>query len=119
MITDNQNNWHYIAIKNMKRLTRGITFNHHGDVFCRNCMHSYRTENALKKHEQLCTNHDHCETVMPAIDKNILKFKSNEKSIHIIYADLEVIIKKIQSRQSNLENSYTEKKNIHIACSYA
>ena len=51
MITDNQNNWHYITIKNMKRLIRGVTSNHHGDFFCRNCMHSYRTENALKKHE--------------------------------------------------------------------
>ena len=37
---------------------------------------------------------------------------------HTIYADLEVILK-IQSYQPNLENSYTEKKNVHIVCSYA
>ena len=37
---------------------------------------------------------------------------------HTIYAALEVILK-IQSYQPNLENSYTEKKNVHIACSYA
>ena len=47
MITDNQNNWHYLTIKNMKRLTRGITSSHRGDFFCRNCMHSFRTENKL------------------------------------------------------------------------
>ena len=53
MITDNQNNWHYLTIKNMKRLIRGVTSNHQGDFFCRNCMHSYPTESAPKKHEQL------------------------------------------------------------------
>ena len=37
---------------------------------------------------------------------------------HVIYADLEVILKKIQSCQPNPENSYTEKKRTHIACSY-
>ena len=122
MITANQNNWHYLTIKNMKRLFRGVTSNHHGDFFRRNCMHSYRTENALKKHERLCTNHDYCEIVMPKPSKNILEFKSNDKSLHmprIIYADLEVILKKIQSCQPNPENSYTEKKNVHMACSYA
>ena len=121
MITDNQNNWHYLTIKNMKRLIRGVTSNHHGDFFCRNCMHSYRTENALKKHERLCTNHDYCEIIMPKPSKNILEFNSNDKSLHIphkIYADLEVIFEKIQSCQPNLENCYTGDKNVHIACSY-
>ena len=33
MVTDNQNNWHYLTIKNMKRLIRGVTSNHHGDFF--------------------------------------------------------------------------------------
>ena len=35
----------------MKRLIRGVTSNNHGDYFRRNCMHSYRIEKALKKHE--------------------------------------------------------------------
>ena len=51
IITDNLNNWHYFTIKNMKRLIRGVTSNNHGDYFRRNCMHSYRIEKALKKHE--------------------------------------------------------------------
>ena len=38
---------------------------------------------------------------------------------HVIYADLEVILKKIQSCQPNPENSYNKKKNVHMACSYA
>ena len=59
---------------------------------------------------------------MPTPDKNILEFNSNEKSLHmphVIYADLEAILKKNQSCQPNPENSYEEKKNVHIPCSYA
>ena len=85
-------------------------------------MHSYCTENSLKKHERICINHDYCETTMPELNKNILKSKSNEKSInmpHVVYAGPEIILKKLQSCQPNLENSYTEKKNVHIARSYA
>ena len=122
MITNNENNWHYVAIKNMSRLIGGVTSDNHGDFFCRNCMHSYRTKNALKKHERLCNNHNHCETIMPKPGKNILKFRSYDKSTHIphiIYADLEAIKKEIQSCQPNPKDSYTEKKNAHIACSYA
>ena len=107
----------------MKKLIRGVTSNNYVDFFCRNCMHSYRTENRLKNYERLCINHhDHCETVMPKPNKNIVEFKSNEKSLHIlhvIYAHLEAITKKIQSSEPNPEKSYTEKKNVYIACSYA
>ena len=43
MITDGTNNWHYLAIKNLSGLLRGITSNHNGDFYCLNCLHSYRT----------------------------------------------------------------------------
>ena len=38
MITDNENNWHYLAIKSISGLLRGITSTNHGDFFyCLNC----------------------------------------------------------------------------------
>ena len=52
MITDGTSNWHYLAIKNLSELLRGITSNHNGDFYCLNCLHSYRTKNKLKKHEK-------------------------------------------------------------------
>ena len=122
MITDNQNNWHYLAVKSIKRLCRGVTSNNHGDFYCLNCLHPYRTENALKKHERLCNNHDYCKPIMPKPGKNILKYCSGEKSLHIphiIYADLEVLFRKFQSCQPNPENSYTVKKNVHVPSGYA
>ena len=52
MITDGTKNWHYLAIKNISGLLRGITSNHNGDFYCLNCLHSYRTKSKLKKHEK-------------------------------------------------------------------
>ena len=47
MITDGSTNWHYLAIKNISGLLRGITSNHNGDFYCLNCLHSYRTQSKL------------------------------------------------------------------------
>ena len=48
MITDNMNNWHYCAVKNIPGLLRGITSNHNVDFYCLNCFHSCRTKKNLK-----------------------------------------------------------------------
>ena len=48
MITDGTNNLHYLAIKNLSGLLRGITSNHNDDFYCLNCLHSYRTICKLK-----------------------------------------------------------------------
>ena len=62
--------WHHIVFKSeptdngfirptksLSRLFRGITLNHDGDFYCLNCLHSLRTDNALK-------NMKHCLKVM-------------------------------------------------------
>ena len=76
MITDNNqentpDKWHYLAVKNMSRLFRGITSNNHGDFCCFGCLHSFRTKYKLKNHERLCNNHKYCEIIMPIEDKKI------------------------------------------------
>ena len=48
----NGENWHYLAVKSLSRLLRGITSNHDGDYYCLNCFHSYRTENKLNAHKK-------------------------------------------------------------------
>ena len=40
MITDGTSNWHYLAVKRISGLLRGITPNHNGDFYCLNCFHS-------------------------------------------------------------------------------
>ena len=48
----NGENWHYLVVKNLYRLLRGISSNHDGDYYCLNCFHSYRTENKLNAHKK-------------------------------------------------------------------
>ena len=51
MIADETSNWHYLAVKSISGLLRGVTSNHNGDFCCLNCLHSYTTEKKLRKHE--------------------------------------------------------------------
>ena len=44
IVTDNNNNWHYLAVKGISGLLKGITSKHKGDFYCLNCFHSYTTE---------------------------------------------------------------------------
>ena len=97
MITDNKQSdeidkWHYIALKSdsidnrfnrpiriLSRLFRGITSNHNGNFYYLGCLHSFRTDNVLKKHERLCNKHDYCHVKMPTRDNNTLKYNHEEK----------------------------------------
>ena len=106
MITDNES-WHYLVIKSISRLLRGITSNHVRDFYCLNCFHSYTTGKTLKKHERICKDHDFFHVKIPNENNKILKYNPGEKTLKvpfIIYADLECIC------QNSLEKSYTEKK---------
>ena len=134
MITDGEK-WHYIALKSahtddgfnrpirsLSRLFRGIRANHNGDFYCLNCLHSFRTDNALKRHERLCDNNDYCNVEMPKPCNKTLKYNHGEKSLKtpfVIYADLECLLIKKQSCQNNPNESYTERKAIHEPCGYA
>ena len=97
MITDNNNNrWHYLAVKSLKALFTGITSINNGDLYYLNCFHSYRTLNKLKKHERICNNHDYCCIDMPKENEKI-KYLPGEKSLKapfIAYVDLECLLKK-------------------------
>ena len=47
MITDSKK-WHYLAVKRLPALLRGITSNDDGEFYCLNCLHSYLTKINLK-----------------------------------------------------------------------
>ena len=115
-ITDSKK-WHYLAVKILSSLLRGVTSNHNGDFYCLNCFHSYRTENKLKKHEKVCNDHDYCYVEMPDEFNKILKYNHGEKSLKapaIIYADLECLLEKMHLCQNNFKKSYTDKKKLSI-----
>ena len=122
MITNDGEKWHYLAVKKLSALLRGITSNNHGDFYCLNCLHSYRTKEKLKKHEKVCNNHDYCYVKMPNELEKILKYNPGEKSLKVlfvIYADLECFLKKIDSCQNDSKKSSTEKKAEHMPSGYS
>ena len=124
MITDDGEKWHYLAVRSLYALLRGILSSNNGDFYCLNCFHSYRTLNKLKKLERVCNNHDYCHADMPEEGKSIIKYGPGDKSLKvplIIYADLECILKKEQSCQNIPTNSYTEEKaklSLSLTCSF-
>ena len=122
LITDGTGNWHYLVIKSISGLLRGVTSKHYDDFYCLNCFQSYTTEKKLRKHEKVCKKHDFCNLKMPDEDNKILKYVSGEKSLKVpfvIYADLECLLKKINTCQNNPEQSYTEKKITHRPSGYS
>ena len=49
MITDDGEKWHYLAVRSLSALLRGISSSNNGDFYSLNCFHSYRTFKTLKK----------------------------------------------------------------------
>ena len=102
MITDGKK-LHYFAGKKLSGLLRGITSKHKEDFYCLNCFHSYSTKDSLKKHKDVCENHDYCYIEMPKEDDKVLKCSHGEKSMKVpfvIYADLESFLEKMNTCQS-------------------
>ena len=121
MITNGEK-WHYLTVKNLPGLLRGITSNHCGDFHCLNCFRSYRTKSKLELHKKICENHDYCKVEMPTKGNNIIKYNHGEKSRKIpfvIYADLECILVKMSTCINNPNESYTTKINKHIPSGYS
>ena len=110
------------TVRILPRLSRGITANNNRDFYCLSCLHSFRTDNALKRHEKLCGNNDYCHVETPTKDNKTLKFHHGEKSLKepfTIYADLECLIIKEQSCQNSPNESYTERKAKHEPSGYS
>ena len=118
----NGENWHYLTVKNLSGLLRGITSNHEGDFYCLNCFHSYRTKSKLEAHKKICENRNYCNVEMPNEDNKIIKYNQGEKSIKspfIIYADLECLLEKISTCYNNPEKSSTTEINKHTPSGYS
>ena len=122
MIADGTGNWHYLAVKRIFRLLRRITSNHNGDFYCLNCFHPYTTEKKLRKYKRICENHDFYYLKMSDDDNKILKYIPGKKSLKvsfIIYADLECLLRKINTCQNNPEKPSTENKAKHRPSGYS
>ena len=121
MITDGEK-WHYLTVKNLTGLLRGIRSNHAGDFYCLNCFCAYSTKNKLEAYKKICENHDYCHVEMPTKYNNIIKYNQGEKSMKlsfVIYADLECFLEKMSTCINNPNESSTTKINKHTPSSYS
>ena len=44
LMTPNEEEWDYLAVKNLSALLIGVTSKHHDDFYCLNCLHSLATK---------------------------------------------------------------------------
>ena len=87
------------------------------NIYCLNCLHSFRTDNALKRHD----NNDYCHVELPTKFNKTFKYNHGEKLLKVpftIYADLECLLVKQQSCPNNPNESYPERKAMHKPCGY-
>ena len=89
LMISNGENWHYLTVKKLPGILRGITSNHKEDFYCLNCFRSYRTKNKLEEHKKICENHDYCHVEMPTKDNNTIKvgFSPSQKNCVICFIE--------------------------------
>ena len=61
----NGDRWHYLAVKKLSALLKGIKSKHKGDFYCLNWLHLYKW---------VCENKDFCKVVLSSEDTKILEF---------------------------------------------
>ena len=106
MISNEEKQQHYLELKKLSALLRGIISKHYRGFYCLNCLHYFRTKNKLESHKKEWENKDFCNVTMPFEDTNILKFsqyQKPDKAPFILYADLESLIENINGCKNILQ----------------
>ena len=118
----NGENWHYLVVKSLSGLLKGMASSHNEDFYCLNCFCAYNTKNRFEQHKQICENNKYCHVEMPSEDNKIIKYNHGEKSIKssfIIYADLEYLLEKMDTCYNNTNESSTTEINKHTPSGYS
>ena len=79
MISNREKLWHYLAVKKLSALLRGIDSKHHGDFYCLNYLYFLATKK-LESHKKVCENKDFCIFIMSSEDTKILEVDQYQKS---------------------------------------
>ena len=121
LVTENENK-HYVLIKDFNKFMYDITNNKKRKHFCMYCLQHFTSERVLNNHKENCIQLNGVQAIkMPTKDDNILKFNNFHKQLpvpFVIYADFEAITEKIHGCQPNDDKSYTEAYQRHTDCGY-
>ena len=121
LVTENENK-HYVLIKDFNRFMFNQTKHEHRKHFCMRCLQCFSSDRVLSNHKDICIQVNGTQAIkMPNKDNNILKFNNFHKQQpvpFVIYADFEAITEKIHGCQQKGNKSYTEAYQIHTDCGY-
>ena len=121
LITEDQNK-HYVLIKDFNRFMRHQTKHNERKHFCMHCLQCFSSERVLNNHRDNCIQVNGTQAVkMPNKENNILKcnnFHKQQPMPFVIYADFEAITEKISGCQPNNDKSYTEAYQKHTDCGF-
>ena len=89
----NGEGWHYLEVKKLSVLLRGITSKYNGDFYCLNCPHSFKTKNKLKSHKKVCGNKNFCNFAMSSKGTKILKFNQSKYLMrdHLLFSQILIV----------------------------
>ena len=121
LLTEDDNK-HYVLIKNFNKFMYNNTQHQHRKHFCMYCLQCFTSEEVLNNHKTNCIaiNGDQA-TKIPDKDNNILKynnFHKQQKVSFVIYADFETIAERVHSCKPNNDKSYNESYQKHTDCGY-
>ena len=70
---------HYLEVKKLSALLRGINLKNNDDCYCLNCLYSFRTKSKLESHKTVCKNKGFYGIVMPSKDTKVFWSLINAK----------------------------------------
>ena len=121
LITEDDNK-HYVLIKDFNRFMFNQTKHEHKKHFCMYCLQCFSSEEVLKNHKDNCIQLNGEQAIkMPDKSNNTLKFNNFHKQQpvpFVIYADFEAITEKISGCRPNNNKSFTEAYQKHTDCGF-
>ena len=121
LITEDDNK-HYVLIKDFNRFMFNQTKHEHRKHFCMYCLQCFSSEEVLKNHKNNCIQVNGEQAIkMPDKNNNTLKFNNFHKQQpvpFVIYADFEAITEKISGCRPNNNKSFTEAYQKHTDCGF-
>ena len=121
LITEDENK-HYVLIKDFNRFMYNQTKHEHKKHFCMHCLQCFSSKEVLNNHKNNCIQVNGTQAIeMPNKDNNTLKFNNFHKQQpvpFVIYADFEAITEKIYGCQPNNNKSFTDAYQKHTDCGF-
>ena len=121
LITEDENK-HYVLIKDFNRFMFNQTKHEHRKHFCMHCLQCFSSEEVLNNHKNNCIQVNGEQAIkMPDKNNNTLKFNNFHKQQpvpFVIYADFEAITEKISGCQPNNNKSFTDAYQKHTDCGF-